>query len=161
MPHQDVRRSRPAAPSRRPSRRGVAGDVVDLAVAVGLVLVAVLVAASRPEGDAVRLAVAAPVVLVVPGYLLLQAALVPARSAKMRVVHAAAAIGLSPVVLGLAALATALVPGGFQTGPIVAVVTVFCLALAALAGYRRAVARRDEYDVSGGAPRNEYTTERR
>lgn len=111
-------------------------------MAVVLVLAAAWVAWVLPEGDTLRLVVAAPIVLVVPGYLVLQSVFVPARPARQRLIHALFAVGLSPVVLGLLALTTALVPGGFRTGPIMATVTVACLALAGLAGYRRAVDRR-------------------
>lgn len=138
--------TRPASPSRAPpppthepaAGPGGASRTVDLVVAVLLVLLAASVAWVRPEGDTLRLVVAAPIVLVVPGYLVLQAAFVPARPARQRAIHALFAVGLSPIVLGLLALTTALVPSGFQTGPIVAAVTVACLALAGVAGYRRA-----------------------
>lgn len=111
-------------------------------MAVVLILGAAWVAWVLPEGDMLRLVIAAPIVLVVPGYLVLQAVFVPARPPRQRLIHVLFAVGLSPVILGLLALTTALVPSGFRTGPIVAVVTVACLALAGLAGYRRAADRR-------------------
>lgn len=130
---------------------GAANQTVDLGVAVVLILAAAWVAWVLPEGDTLRLVVAAPVVLVVPGYLVLQAVFVPARPPRQRLVHALFAIGLSPIVLGLLALTTALVPSGFRTGPIVAAVTVACLALAGLAGFRRTADRRGGSE--GGQPR--------
>lgn len=110
----------------------------DVIVAVVLAFAAAFGVAFPAASVVVRVLVAAPLVLVVPGYLLLQAALVPARPARRRLAHALIALGLSPGILGLAALATALSPGGFRPVPIVLSVTVVCLGLAAVALVRRA-----------------------
>jgi uncharacterized membrane protein len=90
------------------------------------------------EGDLARVVLTLPVLLWAPGYLLMQAMLVPARDARRRAVHAVAAVGVSPAVVGLLALATAILPGGFRPAVIVSVVTLACVALAATAYYRRA-----------------------
>lgn len=109
----------------------------DVIAGAGLALVAALVAAVLPDGSTLRLAVALPVLMVVPGYLLLQALLVPARSWTARGRHALLSLGLSPAVLGLLALSTAIVPGGFRPVAIAATVTVGCLAFAGVALRRR------------------------
>lgn len=109
----------------------------DVVVAAGLMLVAALAAAVLPDGSMLRLAVALPILGIAPGYLLLQALIVPARSWTARGRHALLALGLSPAVLGLLALSTAIVPGGFRPVPIAATVTVGCLAFAGVALRRR------------------------
>lgn len=124
---------------------------IDLLVAASLVLVAGLAALALPGGG-VRLAITVPVLMLAPGYLLLQALLVPARSVGDRGRHLLLSLGVSPAVLGLMALSTAIVPGGFTEGVILAVVTLGCLVLAGV-GYRRrrATARvvaGDEEDVT-------------
>jgi uncharacterized membrane protein len=106
-----------------------------------------------PAGSTVRIALVAPVLVLVPGYLLIQTLIVPASPPGRRAVHAVVAIGASPALVALAALATAIVPGGFRPGPIVAVVTLMTLGLAAAALYRRAAhAATADQGSPGDAP---------
>lgn len=133
--------SRPSAKSspRTPGARGVGGvgQKVDLLAGVALTFVAVFAVVFLPAGSLLRAFLAAPVLFVVPGYLLIQALVVPAASIRSRVVHGLVALGVSPGVVGLLALSTAVVDGGFRPIPIVTVVTVASLLFAGIALYRR------------------------
>lgn len=125
----------------------------DVLAGAGLALVALVGAIAIPSGSTVRLAIVLPILLVVPGYLLLQALLVPARPAAERGRHLLVSVGLSPAVLGLLALSTAIVPGGFTRGSILAIVTAGCLVFAGVALRRRwskahVLAAEDEEDVT-------------
>lgn len=125
----------------------------DVVAATGLVLVAALAAVVLADGSTLRPVVALPILMVAPGYLLLQALLVPARSPTERGRHLLVSLGLSPAVLGLLALATAVVPGGFRPLPIAATVTLGCLAFAGVALRRRwsvarTLAAEEEDDVT-------------
>lgn len=113
------------------------GNLIDLVACCGLVIVAVLAFAMMPAGSVLRLALALPFLLFVPGYLLIEAVAGPARPRSSRAVRCALALGVSPPLVGLLALATALVPGGFTAAPIVAILTVSCLGLAGAALWRR------------------------
>lgn len=115
-------------------------DVADLLAASALMLAAVVCVFALPTGSLVRAIIAGLAILLVPGYLLLQAS-IRESSPKQRAVHAAIALGVSPAVVGLLALATALVPGGFKAGPIIALVTFASLAFAGVAAWRRAPRR--------------------
>lgn len=121
----------------------IAGVAVLLAGAATLVL---------PDGSTLRLVLVLPILLLAPGYLLLQALLVPARSTAARGRHLLLSLGVSPAVLGLLALSTAIVPGGFTSGAIILVVTVGCVLLAGVGFQRRRVRARvlagDEEDVT-------------
>ena len=110
---------------------------LDLLACAALVALGCLAAAALPSGSGLRLALAVPVLLFAPGYLLVEAAAGPAMQASARAMRAVLAIGLSPALVGLVALATAGLPGGFRTGSIVLLVAVVCLALAAAALWRR------------------------
>lgn len=110
---------------------------LDLWLASAATVLAAVAAFLLPDGSLVRLLVTAPAWLFLPGYLMLQALLVPVRPPALRVVHAVAAIGLSIPMVGLLALATVVLPGGLSERSIVAVVTFVCLALAVVAGMRR------------------------
>lgn len=140
-----------AAPQKPPDE---ARELTDLWIAGVLVLVGALAAAVLPAGDVMRIALVAPVVLVVPGYLLVQAFVVPAVSRRRRAVHALIGLGLSPVVVGLLALVTALVPGGFQTSTIILFVTLGSLGLGVAAGVRRRTYTPKE-EASGAPPTSE------
>lgn len=111
-------------------------DTVDLAVAVALVAVAAF-ARLLPEENALRLLLTLPVLLFVPGYLLIQMFATVPRDARDRVVQGLVALGASLPVVGLLALSTAMVPGGFKPTPIVVVVTGACVAFAVVAYLRR------------------------
>lgn len=115
-----------------------ARESMDLMVCVALCLIAAA-ATFWAEGSLARLAVTLPILLTVPGYLLLQALIVPAASASRRTVHVLLAFGVSPVVVGLLALSTTAVPDAFRPQVIVAVVTIVCLGLAATSVVRRSV----------------------
>lgn len=116
--------------------RSWTGDL-DLWACVALVGLACLAATTLPDGSVLRLAIALLALLVAPGYLLIEAAAGPARSAAARLRRSALAIGASPGLFGLVALATAGLPGGFRPASIVLLVGVTCLGLAGAALWRR------------------------
>lgn len=122
-------RAAPAARTPLPSWRTHA----DVGVAAALIVVA---AGARllPAGTT-RLMLTLPVLLVVPGYLLLQA--MRSHVAEHRIQDVLIGIGLSLPVLGLAALLTSVVPNGFTPTAIVTVTTVLCVGLAVTAVLRR------------------------
>lgn len=105
-------------------------DLVLCCLAVALMALAVLALPGSP----LRAVLVAPALLLVPGYLLLQA-LFPVRAERPR--HLLLSLGVSPPLVALLALATALVPGGFREGTILATVAAGSLMLAALAWTRR------------------------
>lgn len=109
----------------------------DLAGALGVALLAGLAYATMSGGSPLRVALALAVLFFIPGYLLIEAVARPDVPAHRRAARACVALGVSPAVVGLLALATALLPGGFSSRSIVALVTLACLALAALAFWRR------------------------
>ncbi len=117
------------------------GTFLDVVLAMVAIVAAAAAAFLIPDGTIVRWALAIPVLLVVPGYLLLQAILVPAKPVSSRGVHALLSLGISPPLVGLLALTTALF-GAFHAGPIIAVVTGACLLLGVTALLRRGSAGR-------------------
>lgn len=118
-------------------QEGLHGGNADLAWGAILALAAAVGFAILPPGSLLRLAVALPVLLSVPGYLLIQAAIVPPPPGRRRMAQVLLSLAVSPAVVGLLALSTALVRGGFRPAAIVLVVTVGCLLLAAVARHRR------------------------
>lgn len=125
----------------------------DVLAGAGLAVLALLAAIALPDGSTLRLAIVLPILLLAPGYLLLQALLVPTRSLADRGRHLLVSVGLSPAVLGLLALTTAIVPGGFKPASILAVVTAGSLLFAGIALRRRwsrasVLAGEDEDDVT-------------
>lgn len=98
---------------------------------------AAILALTTPAGSGLRAIVALPILLVVPGYLLIEATVGSIKPGQ-RGLHALVALGVSPPLVALLALSTAALPGGFHAGPIVAAVTIACLGLAVLAARRRA-----------------------
>jgi uncharacterized membrane protein len=125
----------PATATQSPDTRRLS-RVSDLAAAAILAVLAALLAAALPAGSTLRALATLPVLLVVPGYLLVEAA-VPSVTRSQRALHALVGLGVSPPLVALLALATAIVPGGFHAPAIVAAVTLACLALAAVAWRRR------------------------
>lgn len=123
-------------PKTPPPERPVPGQF-DVYLAGALALLGAFAVAALPDGSALRIALVLPVLFFAPGYLLLQALPIPRVRRWSHGVHALLAIGVSPAIVGLLALSTALIPGGFRPAPIVTVVTVASLALAAVALYRR------------------------
>lgn len=123
------------APKPRPSFQ--VQDLGDLLLATGLVLAAAGLVAVLPMGSLARALLVLPIVLVAPGYLLLQLAVEPDTEPRSRGRQLLFSLGLSPAVVGLAALFTVLTPVGFQSWAIVATVTATCVLLAAGAAYRR------------------------
>jgi uncharacterized membrane protein len=115
---------------------------LDLVACAALAALAGVAFLALPGGSVLRMALALSVLFFVPGYLLIEAAVGPARRSGARAVRALLAIGASPPLVGLLALATALLPGGFRAGPIVALLCVTCLSLAAAAAWRRAMPSR-------------------
>ncbi len=109
----------------------------DLGLSVALAVAGTLGALWLPAGDTVRLLLALPVVLLVPGYLLLQALMVPTSQGFPRWLEVLFSIALSPAIVGLVALATWVIPGGFQPRVIIGTVTGACFLLAAVALQRR------------------------
>lgn len=124
----------PPAP-RRQGRKGV-GHVLDLVLAAALAAAAALLAGALPDGDGRRAMATLAILLVVPGYLLVEAA-VPSTARGQRALHALVGVGVSLPLVGLLALATAIVPGGFRASMVIASVTLACLALAVVAALRR------------------------
>lgn len=126
----------------------------DLMLACAFVVVGVVAVGLVPDGSVLRFILVAPVLFVVPGYLLIQACVVKESKRRSRLTHVLLAVGVTPPVLGLIALATALVPGGFRLAFIAAAVAVACFGMAALADYRRtqhALARVQRAEVRGRA----------
>lgn len=139
----------PGAP---PAKAAPAGPLrwLDLSGATVLVVLGAFAAFSLPAGP-LRMLLTLPVLLFAPGYLLLQAFVVPpARGAKAGW-QCLAAIGVSPAVVGLLALATAIVEGGFRTGAIVLLTTLGSLGFAAMALVRRRALARLPQDRSSKA----------
>lgn len=125
----------------------------DILLAAGVAVVAALAAAVLPSGSTLRIVLVLPIVLFAPGYLLLQALIVPARSASERGRHALLSVGVSPALVGLLALSTAIIPGGFKRVTIGAVITLGCLVLAGVGLRRRwasdhVLAGEEEEDVT-------------
>lgn len=114
---------------------------LDVIAAAGLAVLAAFAMAFLAQGSVLRVALVLPVLFFAPGYLLLQALPIPIFAKWSRAVHGLLAIGISPAVVGLLALSTALIPGAFRPVPIVAVITLACLALAGVALYRRNLAQ--------------------
>ncbi|HVL87020.1 MAG TPA: DUF1616 domain-containing protein [Candidatus Thermoplasmatota archaeon] len=110
----------------------------DLLAAAALAVLAAAAASALAPGDLLRVAIALPIALTVPGYLLVEALVGPSRRTS-RSFHLLAGIGVSPGVVGLLALATSLAPGGFTVAGIVLSVAAACLALSAVALWRRLV----------------------
>lgn len=125
-------------PPSEPARGGT--GVGDLFLSIVLVLVAPAAFLLVPSGSLLRAVVVLPALLVVPGYLLLQA-VEPRRRALGRVRHAGLSLGLSFPLVGLAVLVVAATPWGMRPIPIVAAVTAANLGLAAAAVGRRRRAR--------------------
>lgn len=113
----------------------------DVLIVAALAIVA-LMARWLPEGDVARLLLTLPIILFVPGYLLVQAI-----STRMRPRHFVAAVGISPPLVGLLALLTAVFPGGFRPTPIVITITLACFLLAGLALWRRGLFDRQPQAV--------------
>jgi uncharacterized membrane protein len=109
---------------------------LDILAAAALALVGAL-ATNLPGGSTLRIVLVAPVLLLVPGYLLLQALVVPAAPWSRRGLHAAASIGISPAMCAVAGLLLSFFDGAFKAGPIIAVVTVLCFVLAGVGVFRR------------------------
>jgi uncharacterized membrane protein len=99
--------------------------------------VAAIVASFVPARSPIRLLVTLPILLVAPGYLLLQTIAPGPASAGARSLQILLSLGLSPPLVGLLALATAVLPGGFRAGTIVMIVTTVCLMLLIAAAHRR------------------------
>lgn len=100
-------------------------------------MLAAAVAVAAGTTGALRMAVTLPVLLLAPGYLLLQAVVVPPAKGAGLLRQLLACLGISPAVVGLLALSTAIVAGAFKPLVIVAAVTVGCLAFATIAIQRR------------------------
>src|SRR5687768_16779241 len=100
-----------APPAPKPSPR--LGRALDLVAAAALALLGALLAGALPEGSLLRAALTLPILLVVPGYLLVEAS-VPSTRPGQRALHALAGLGVSPPVVALLALTTVWLPGGFS-----------------------------------------------
>jgi hypothetical protein len=137
----------------RPKHSTHAWPKLDIAVAALLAVVAAAASASLEPGT-LRLVLTLPMLLFVPGYLLLQAFVVPAATGAARGWQALASFGISPALVGLFALLTAVVEGGFRLGAIVALSLIGCLALGA-AGLvrRRALAQSSGVAKGNEAPK--------
>lgn len=127
--------------TRRPAETGSSPLMMnmDLALAGALAILAAGAAFALPEGNVARMIFTLFVLLVVPGYVLIQAVVGRTRSPSKRMIHLALSLGLSPAIVGLLALATAIIPGGFQPPLIIGIVTLWSIVLAGLAFWRRRV----------------------
>jgi hypothetical protein len=145
-------RSSSASRPPRPARSGHAWPKLDIVVASGLVLTAFAASTSLPPGP-LRLALVLPMLLFAPGYLLLQAFVVPAATGSRRGWQALAALGISPAVLGLLALLTSVVQGGFREDAILALTALGSLAFG-MAGLvrRRSLARASSSPKPADSP---------
>lgn len=164
VPVAPARSATPPAPQRPPrpaaraprTARAVKGEPepmrwLDVGGASILVLVAAAAVAMELTGP-LRFLATLPMILFVPGYLLLQAVAVPAARGKELAWQAVASLGLSPALLGLFALATAIVEGGFRLGIIVGLSTILSLGLATVALVRRRAVSRPTKDAAGASP---------
>jgi hypothetical protein len=120
----------------RPPRGAHAWPKLDVAAASALVVLAFAASTSLPAGS-LRLLLVLPMLLFAPGYLLLQAFVVPAAPPAARAWQALASLGISPAVLGLLALATSIVQGGFREDAILGLTALGSLAFAGAALVRR------------------------
>lgn len=120
----------------RPKRAGAGWPKADVAVALALGAVSVGAAVSMEAGLA-RTLLALPMLLFVPGYLLLQAFVVPAATGPGRGWQVLASLGISPAVVGLLSLMTSIVDGGFRLGAILALTAFGTLAFGVAALVRR------------------------
>jgi hypothetical protein len=120
----------------RPKHATHAWPKLDVVAASALAVVAAAASSNLDPGP-LRLALTLPMLLFVPGYLLLQAFVVPAATGAARGWQALASFGISPALVGMFALLTAVVEGGFRLGAIVVLSLLGCLALGAAALVRR------------------------
>lgn len=109
----------------------------DLAACLVAVLLSSWAYVAIDGGNPLRLALVAPMLLFVPGYLLIEAFRSSGEPLGRRVTVAAVAPGLSIAFVAILALATAALPGGFLPNAIVAMVSLVSLGLLASACYRR------------------------
>jgi uncharacterized membrane protein len=131
MPARDERRT----PFMRfwMAMRGLA----DVVAALFLVIAAAVAFLTLPAGSWLRIALALPAVLIVPGFLLLRSFNLTSQArGGTRWWDVGLALGVSPAMVGLIALSTAVVPGEFRAGPIVVAVLAACALLAVVAGVR-------------------------
>jgi uncharacterized membrane protein len=136
----------------RPSMGRLLGASTDVILAMLFVVTSAFAVAALPDGSTLRLALSVPVLLVAPGYLLLQALLVPARPAGQRWLHAFVSVGLTPAIVGLLAVSMAWIWDGLTPQGIVTTVTVACMAFAAIALYRRWGATVPPLDTGESVP---------
>lgn len=130
--------------------------VSDLLIGLGLVLVAAAAALALPEGSMLRLALGALGILA-PGYLLIQACIVPVRPLRERGLHVVLSLAVGPAFVGMVALLTGAMPGSFTPTAIISLVVVASALCAGGAWYRRsplAERRRVALDVIRTTRRN-------
>lgn len=113
------------------------GKSVDLYVAAAMTIAASSVAALMPTDNPLRALTVVCFLLLVPGYLFLQALIVQKHPHIFEPAHALFAVGISPAVVGLLALSTTLAPVGFRLSTVFAVVVTACVLLAVIAFARR------------------------
>lgn len=111
---------------------------VDLAACLVAVALSAWAYTALPGRDPLRILLVAPMLLFVPGYLLIEAFRSSREPLGRRGTIAAVAPGLSIAFVALLSLATAFFPSGFMPNAIVAMTTLVCIALVANASYRRA-----------------------
>lgn len=131
----------------------------DLAVAAATACAASIAARLLGPGSDLRLALAVPALLFIPGYLLLQAVAPAPRPDRTPWARLGMAAGLSLPVLGLLALATAALPGGFRPATIAAAGAAACVALAGTAWARRIWRSRREGPVGDDLSRASHLPE--
>lgn len=127
-------------------------DVDDLLAAIVLVILAFWATVALPPGSWARVAVVAPLVLALPGYLLIQAVLGPTSLRTSRLGHTAAALGVTPAVIGLLALSTTVLPGGFRIPSITKALAIGSVVFLVVAWVRRGFPRASAVRPSNGIP---------
>lgn len=110
---------------------------MDLVLGSAIAIAAGLAAIYHPDRLVLRGVLTVPALLVVPGYLLLQAILPSIDAAPTRTQQGVLALGISPALVGLVALSTAVTPWGFHRTPIILGVMLTSLGLAGTVLYRR------------------------
>lgn len=133
----------------------------DVALSLVLAVVSVIAAFVLPDGSTIRFILALPTLLLVPGYLLLQALMLPRARGLSRPQEALLSLAASPAIVGLLALATWAVPGGFRPRLIIGTVAGACFMLAAIILQRRGRARDRNGDRGSQLKRPGSELERR
>lgn len=136
--------------ARVPRRKGIWDRSLDLCLAAALTILAPLLATLLPEASPVRWTIVLTFLLLVPGYLFIQALVVQAPPRRFEILHPVFAIGISPAVIGLLALSTTMVPNGYRPSTVFVIIIGACVILTVVAFIRRAARLREPADAATG-----------